>query len=60
MAEFIEFSAQVKKEGDCYRVTCPEIGISLTSKDQLEAIDLMKRWAHSIVNPFIPKDLINT
>jgi hypothetical protein len=60
MAEFIEFSAEVKREGDRYKVTCPEIGISLTSKDQVEALEIMKRWAHSLVDSFIPKDLINT
>jgi hypothetical protein len=60
MAEYLEFSALIKREGDRYRVTCPEIGISLTSSDQVEALEVMQRWAHRLVDPLIVKDLENS
>ena len=58
--DYIEFSAEVKREGDRFRVTCPEIGLTLTSRDQIEALEIMQRWTYAIVDPLIPKDLQNT
>ena len=60
MEEFLEFTAQVKREGDRFRVTCPQIGISLTSSDEIEAVEVMKRWAYALVDPLIVKDLNNS
>lgn len=59
MEEVVEFTARVTREGDRYRVTCPQIGITLTSTDQLEAVEVMKRWASALVDPLIVKDLSN-
>jgi hypothetical protein len=60
MVESIEFTAQIQKEGDRYRLTCPEIGLSLTSSDKAEALWVLQRWTKALVDPLIPKDLVNS
>ena len=60
MDGFLEFTAFIRREGTMYRATCPEIGLSITSSDQDEALEYLKRWAKSILDPIIPADLVNT
>jgi len=60
MDGFLEFTALIKREGAKYRAICPEIGLSVTSTDEDEALEYLKRWAKSILDPLIPTDLVNT
>ncbi|MGA1819606.1 MAG: hypothetical protein ACMUHU_01210 [Thermoplasmatota archaeon] len=51
MEGVLEITATIRKEGDHFYATCPEIGLSLTSTDQDEALEYLKRWATSIMDP---------
>ncbi|MGA1873940.1 MAG: hypothetical protein ACMUHY_09755 [Thermoplasmatota archaeon] len=59
MDGFLEFTADIRREGSRYRATCPEIGISLTSSDYDEALEYLKKWTKALVDPLIPGDIEN-
>ncbi|MBN1389868.1 MAG: hypothetical protein JXA22_04405 [Candidatus Thermoplasmatota archaeon] len=60
MDGILEFTADIRKEGSKYRATCPEIGLSLTSSDYLEALEYLRKWTKAVVEPYIPKDMKNS
>ena len=60
MDGFLEFTADIRREGSKYRATCPEIGLSLTSNDYYEALEYLRKWTKALVEQYIPIDLKNT
>jgi len=60
MVDALEFTAVIDKVGDRYKATCPEVGLSLTSKSSREALSVLHRWTRALVDPIISKDLVNT
>lgn len=60
MDDGLELTAVIDKKGGKYQATCPEIGLSLTSSDHKKALEILHRWARSIMDPIIIKDNVNT
>lgn len=59
MSEYLEFSATIRKLDETYEIKCPEIGLSLTSRDQDQGLEIMKKWTRSIVDDLVCKDIVN-
>ena len=60
MDDYLEFTATVTKQEDTYEISCPEIGLSLTSMDQTIGLETMKKWTRALVDDLICKDNLNS